>query len=372
MKKLLLFAAAACVSLGSFAQNKATSTRSVNTSDFQVFKVMEIAGETAQKTSGNGDTVKGRLNFSSTQLNNDSLIAYRVGTVPYDSGYVVGPNPFGDKGWAERFDISSGDSSVRVIGTYAIFDGNYNTGNNTIAIKVWRQGARTSPSTKVYYNGFPGTVQGSTNFAVKNLGINRTSNADTLKYFALSAPTAPISDSFFVGFEPNYAWSANGGDTISLKTTRNGYRYSNPAYLQGTDTILNVQNATKYSDDTWHDNYFDNFQLGNHLCVFPVFVIQLPSSVNGITKNNLTFFGNFPNPASDKTTVKFSLKNAAEVTLTLTDMSGRTLRTINTGKLSAGVQNIALSTADLAAGNYIYMIRTSEGDGMGAQLTVIK
>lgn len=332
-----------------------------------------IKPESNMRTTGNGDTLL-LANFPSNQ--EDSLAAYRADNAPFDSGYVAGMNAFGDKGFAERYDISSADSSVRVLGMIAIFTGNYTPSTTkTINLKVWRQGPRAALAPnrpKVIYNGFPGTQVATMSVSIKNLGISLT-GPDSFKTFVYPSPTAPIGDSFFVGYDISYNPTAMAGDTISLLTTRANKRYAPILYMQGTDTIINVKNATQFSDNSWSDNAIGNFQIAHHYVIYPIVTVQVPSGIgSGISKNDLTFYGNFPNPASDKTTVKFSLKNPASVTITLTDMSGRTIRTIDAGKLSAGLQNIPVSTADLAAGNYIYVIRTSEGDGIGAQLSVLK
>jgi hypothetical protein len=337
--------------------------------------------EAANKTNATGDTVKGRINFSSTQLNDDSLIAYRYdAALPIDSGYVLGMNPYGDKGFAERFDISKNDSAVKVIGTYVIFDGRYQpTTTKTVNISVWSQGPKKRPAdsatrTKLYYNGLPTAILATQAVSIKNLGINIATKNDTAAYVSFTTPTAYFSDSFFVGYTPNWTWAQSAGDTISLKSTRDGYRYQ--AYYTAAsngDTVRNVKNAVQFANGTWNDEFYQNAAIGHHFCVFPVFIIRIPAGVNqGITKNNLTLFGNYPNPAADKTNIKFSLKNTADVTITLSDIAGRTIRTMEYKKMNSGTNEVTVNTSDLAAGNYIYLIRTSNGDGMGAQMTVAK
>jgi hypothetical protein len=54
------------------------------------------------------------------------------------------------------------------------------------------------------------------------------------------------------------------------------------------------------------------------------------------------------------------------------DMTGRILSTVERSRLSAGDHNVEVSTANLASGNYVYLIRTSDGDGLGVQFTVSK
>lgn len=324
----------------------------------------------AAKTTADGDTIYGLLNFSSTQLSGDSLVCYTAGA---DSGFIYGPNIYGDKAWAERFDFDGADSSIEVIGTYALFYGSVSSTANTHAINfnVWSQGpiSLVSGTTNIYWGGFPNTIlTTSQNFSVTNLGIGSTS----LPVFMFNTPSPNIADSFFVGYTANWSFAASNGDTIGILTTRDGYRYS-PAYypLGNGDTLINVKNATQYSDDTWNDDLFSNFQLANHLAIFPIVVVHYTTSAAGVTKNDFTFYGNYPNPATNSTNIKFALKNATEVSITVTDMTGKIIKNIQQN-YAAGEHVVPVETSDLAAGSYLYLIRTSEGDGMGSKFTVVK
>jgi hypothetical protein len=328
--------------------------------------------ESANKGAAVGDTIYGKLNFSSAQLSADSLASYRVDSSPYDSGYIFGPNVYGDKGFAERFDFNGTDSSVKVIGTYAIFDGRYNTSTTkTINVRVWNQSAKV-PFTgrpKLFLDAYPGTVLTTQVVSIKNLGINQTSTNDSLKYIAFTAPTLNLKDSFYVGYDMNYAFNTLAGDTITVKSTRNGYRYVPIYFLQGTDTVLNVKNAAQYNDGTWHDIATDDFQVDVHLCFFPVLVVR-GLGIDGITKNSLVFHGTFPNPSNTTTNVKFELKRGADVTIQIADMSGRIITTQQHKALAVGMHDLPVNVSALAAGNYICLIRTSDNDGLGVQMTV--
>jgi len=66
------------------------------------------------------------------------------------------------------------------------------------------------------------------------------------------------------------------------------------------------------------------------------------------------------------------LKNAADVTITIMDMQGKSIGIIQRPSLNAGAHAVQVQTAGMAAGNYIYMVRTSDGDGMAGRLTVTR
>jgi hypothetical protein len=369
MKKLLLFSAAIAMSFSSFAQG--VSKKGLNREGLNTV-VAEFG--TAQKSTADGDTIFGRLNFPAVQL--DSMILYYGDATPFDTGFAYGSNAYGDKGFAERYDLNGADSGVYVIGCYAFFGGTVNPATNkSINFNVWaaaNKSAATNFGPTWYYSGLPaaGTYIAPQTVSIKNLGIGNA-NPDTMKLHMFSTNSGLIADSFFLGYTMNYTWANMAGDTIGLYTTRDGYRYSNGGWTVGTDTIMNVKNAVQYSDNSWHDANFENFQQFLHLGIFPVMVINY-LSVKGISKNNFTLFGNYPNPATNSTTVKYGVKAATMVTVTITDMTGRIVNTINEGTVSAGEHTVSINTSDLAAGNYIYLVRTGEGDGMAARFTVIK
>lgn len=68
---------------------------------------------------------------------------------------------------------------------------------------------------------------------------------------------------------------------------------------------------------------------------------------------------NFPNPASDVTSVEFELpKEASFVTLQISDLGGNLVRKVNYGQMTAGSHTVDVRINDLAAGTYTYTITT--------------
>lgn len=64
----------------------------------------------------------------------------------------------------------------------------------------------------------------------------------------------------------------------------------------------------------------------------------------------------FPNPAKDQTVLYFSLNYSAEVTLSVSNLVGQTIQTINFGKLSAGDHSLKYDLSNLSAGIYVFNI----------------
>lgn len=363
MKKTLLTAMGAAFAAVSFAQNFAI--RSISTSETQIAPYQKEAN----KTTGNGDTLS--LTNIGSQAQGDTLIIPYVWSAP-QYGFTSGPNSYGDKGFAERFDFDVTDSSLKVIGAIFYFTGTYNTATTkTITAKAYSQGARTKIGNYTY-DGFPSAaLASSANVSIKNLGINISGGNDTLTYVPFTAPTAYLTDSFFVGYEISYTSTALGGDTIGLVYTTQGDRDAPVYTTSGTDTFLFVRNAVLGSNNTWVDEFSQNTGLFHNFAIFPVVEVKWTTGVSTLNKGNLSFYGNYPNPATNNTNVKFALKNATEVTITVTDMSGRTISS-STKKYNAGEQIVSIETADLPAGNYICIVRTAENDGVANKFSVVK
>jgi hypothetical protein len=324
----------------------------------------------AAKTTAAGDTTLLR----NTATNTTTLYKLDSG------GYVTGTNFWGDKAFAERYDFNAADSSVRILGVMAIFGGTISaTTTKTVSFDVWDAGGQQAITGSLFYNGFPGTLLNTLTVPVNQIGIGTFT--DTMKNYWFAGQTYPLSGSFFVGYNINYNYNSLNGDTIGLANSPNGIRlptgsaglyklvYNSSAIDTTLDTVLNVQNATLGSDNVWYDNYTQNDSIKNNLAIYPIVLIGFPTGVNGVTKNNLTFFGNYPNPATDYTNIRFSLAQNADVSLQIMDMAGRMIQTIKQTNLGTGEHLINLSTAHLAAGEYLYLLRTSGGDGMAGKMS---
>jgi hypothetical protein len=365
MKKLFLLTLTAAISVSSFAQSRVAPTATKNKSVMTEKISVSNAGKLLQKTTNNFDTLS--LNYIGSD---DTLAVYG------ESGYgaYYGLNRSGFTGYAERYDVANADTTIKILGVVARFGGVYNTASTkTVTFKVWDQSAAVPVTPTVSLVGFPNNqLAASAAIPVTNLGMGNGSAPDTAKAYALTTATNYLTSAFFVGYEVSYDTLHISGDTLGLYSNLDGERHTSLGYVSNGDTTYITQNVIKALDGQWYDNYLEVYNIFNHLDIYPIAVIQTPTSVSNITKGGLTFFGNFPNPAVNSTNVKFSLKNTTDVTVQIMDMNGRVLNTINQSKLSAGEHTIAVETSALASGTYLYVIRTAEGDGMASQLTIVK
>jgi flagellar hook assembly protein FlgD len=72
-------------------------------------------------------------------------------------------------------------------------------------------------------------------------------------------------------------------------------------------------------------------------------------------------YQNWPNPARDKTTIRYELQAPGEATLAVYDLSGRRVKTLASGPATAGVHDISWELTDeggarVAPGVYLYRL----------------
>jgi hypothetical protein len=249
-----------------------------------------------------------------------------------------------------------------------------------VTLLIWGQGPAQAITSTLFYNGFPSSSIDGVDVPVTNLGIGPVK--DTIKTFMFATPTAALSGPFFAGYTIDYAYNTLNGDTIALAASTNGHR--NPAdyslnYVRNADgdtvatqTILNVQNATQWSDGNWYDNYTQNDSIANNLAVYPIVYIGSPTEAGSISRNNLTFFGSYPNPAVSNINIQYALSAPASVTIDIVGLNGAIVKSQQEDIQATGKHIATISTSGLAAGDYLYIIHTSNGDGLASKLTVIK
>jgi hypothetical protein len=92
---------------------------------------------------------------------------------------------------------------------------------------------------------------------------------------------------------------------------------------------------------------------------------------NIINGNSLNLEEASPNPAYDRTEIKYSVPSTAKVNLTIYDITGRIVKVLVNEIQTAGRYKAILNASDLQAGQYIYQLDIS-GQKLTKKLAVIK
>lgn len=73
-----------------------------------------------------------------------------------------------------------------------------------------------------------------------------------------------------------------------------------------------------------------------------------------------SLFQSFPNPTNGLATIRFDLANAQNINLELVNMYGQQVGVLAAGNFAAGVHEVEVNTAELAAGIYFYNLKAGE------------
>lgn len=99
----------------------------------------------------------------------------------------------------------------------------------------------------------------------------------------------------------------------------------------------------------------------------PTWAYMNPSvGVVGVEENGpprssyFQLLGNFPNPSSENTTIRFVMARAGDVTLDVYDVQGRLVKSRGLGTLAAGERSAAFETGSLRSGVYLYRLRMTD------------
>lgn len=82
--------------------------------------------------------------------------------------------------------------------------------------------------------------------------------------------------------------------------------------------------------------------------------------------DNLTLKQNYPNPFNPTTTIEFSLNRKADVTLSIYNIMGQNVKTLQQGRLQAGTYSFVWDGQNqlnqkVASGTYLYKLQADEG-----------
>jgi hypothetical protein len=302
---------------------------------------------------------------------NDTLTAHFQGTPSLygatGGGFVAGHNSYGDKGKLQLFDVNYGVSGPGLITGILMWipwvEGNP---NSVITATIWANNA-----------GAPGAVLGTVPVTFASIDTTAAGyhpivgSADSAIYNAVAVfPTAiaiPSNQSFWAGITFTYV----AGDTIGMVTTTDATSGDAPG------STGDFADATNYTYEKWSDNTFHSFndgttatwQLDIALAIFPT--VTFGVGINEYSSDLVALTQNFPNPFSQQTTVSYSLKKGANVSVDVVDLTGRKVMGKEFGYKIAGNYNFTLNAGALNAGVYFYTIKAN-GVTLTRRMTVTK
>jgi hypothetical protein len=96
-----------------------------------------------------------------------------------------------------------------------------------------------------------------------------------------------------------------------------------------------------------------------------------PNNIDAEPINILSLEQNIPNPATNSTTINYSLTEAVDIALEITDLSGRLVLSVNEGEKAEGEHQFELNTSSFSPGTYFYSLIANE-QRITNKMTVIR
>ncbi|MEQ8707324.1 MAG: choice-of-anchor J domain-containing protein [Phaeodactylibacter sp.] len=119
-----------------------------------------------------------------------------------------------------------------------------------------------------------------------------------------------------------------------------------------------------YAGQSVHIAFRNITPSGDALLIDDITITEGEISSVAALDNAAFEFNLAPNPATAAgTTLQYTLEQAADVAITVQDLSGRAVQELRQGRLAAGRHNVQLETAGLPAGVYVVSVRTAEKVG---------
>jgi hypothetical protein len=144
------------------------------------------------------------------------------------------------------------------------------------------------------------------------------------------------------------------GETYFVAISTDGDAGASNDLVVGTAGTSYEQTSFLYDgpDDTWY--YTTNTPMIR-------MNFDPASTTVGIEEDNQVYgVSVYPNPTSDALSVRYSLGTSTDVSLTVVDITGKTIASYNEGSKAEGMHTFSMNTAPLAEGVYYVTISTGE------------
>ncbi|NRA47808.1 MAG: T9SS type A sorting domain-containing protein [Phaeodactylibacter sp.] len=165
-------------------------------------------------------------------------------------------------------------------------------------------------------------------------------------------------------FPDSYQVLINAGDPTFESFEENGAILASFDPEEWEVAQMREASLADYAGQSVHIAFRNITPSGDALLIDDITITEGEIS-NTVEVDNAIFeFNLAPNPANANGAVlQYTLQEAADVSITIQDMSGRKVQVLNQGRLGAGRQFAQLQTAELPAGIYAVSVRTANKVG---------
>ncbi len=240
--------------------------------------------------------------------------------------YAIGTNEYGDKEKAQKYTTPAG-SNWKVVSVVALVGSPTPASQQNTTIKIYGV-------TGLFPSSLLGTSQ-----PVQLSAFSTTSYTS----YDFANPVALTTAKFVVSFV--------------IPTADSAFVYATSETIAAcTNLITDSLSMELWSDDTWMT--IEHAWGGLKADLYLVPVLDNATSIDEVaTIGNVSLGQCYPNPAIGMTNINYQLaKNAANVKITIMDVTGKVTNTFNQGNQNAGSHNVVFNASDLSCGVYFYAI----------------
>ena len=229
-------------------------------------------------------------------------------------------------------------------------------------------------------NWVAGCDYGVWNRAVTKMSLGIHENTNTLFTVYTGFDTSDCSAGGYANGDLYMQYSTDGGTSWSLQ--RNLTNSQTPGCAPGDCDSDHWPSLADNVSEMLHITYINDKDAGGvpqtegSVTDNPVMYLAFDPFTSGIDDNDVipkTFLlaQNFPNPFNAFTKIEFELENAADIELSVYDITGAKVETLFKGMQEAGSHSVVWDASDCASGVYYYRL-LSGTESSARRMTLIK
>jgi hypothetical protein len=159
----------------------------------------------------------------------------------------------------------------------------------------------------------------------------------------------------------------NKGFQVERTTDRNSNNWENIGFVKGKGNSNEANNYVYTDSKLSAGKYCYRIKQEDYNGVYEYF--NLSSVVEIKTPEKFSLSQNYPNPFNPATKIEFQISGQANVSLTVSDITGKTIATLVNKNLQAGFYQVDFNGSSLSSGTYFYTLKA--GDNVSVKKMVL-
>jgi hypothetical protein len=165
-------------------------------------------------------------------------------------------------------------------------------------------------------------------------------------------------DMNWVVYQSDEGWTKDNTDTgfvdvtVEMTVGQTGGTFDLGYFVTDASLDFGVTYGAAYSDSSWF-----SFSTGHTIDIGGATSVE---DDDDLLPTDFGLSQNFPNPFNPSTTIRYAVKERAQVTLVVYDLLGKQVATLVDEVKSPGSYDVSFSGTDLANGVYVYKLTTPD------------